>query len=105
MTNRVLFAPKRECIACEASATPGAKRVPGEPNILAISMTIYRRGSGKGQLKAARKVNICEECFIQSLAAPSMFGVNGKAKKLLGGMRDSLSECYSGLIDGEQNAA
>ena len=98
VTAQPLLIPKtRECVCCHRSATP-LKRQPGEPNVMAVSLTIYRKGNGKGQLKAAPKVNICEECFVRALA-PAMFGVSREGKSLLLGIRESLSGCYSALVE------
>ncbi len=71
---------------------------------MAVSLTVYRKGTGKGVLRAAPKVQICEECFVKALA-PTMFGVSREAKQLLLGLRESLSECYSSLLDDDPEAA
>jgi hypothetical protein len=94
-----LFVETRQCICCDRTATP-LKRKPGEPNVMAVSMTIYRHGTGKGVLRAARRVQVCEECFIKALAS-SMFGMSKEARDLLAGLRQSLSDCYSTLVDDE----
>lgn len=95
-----LFTEKRACECCGNEATP-RKRVPGEANVLAISFTIYRRGSGKRSLKAARRVRICEECFVRALAAPTMFG-NSTARRFLAAIRESLSARYSAMLEDDR---
>ena len=102
MKDASLFPPQRTCIVCERSATPGAKRIPGEPNVLAVSMTVYRRGTGKGQLKAAPKVNICEECFIKSVQPSSFSWVNPRGQSFFNGLKESLSRCYSAIVEAER---
>jgi hypothetical protein len=87
----------RVCICCERTATP-LYRQPGEPNIMAVCATVYRKGNGKAVLRAAPKTQICEECFIKALA-PATFGMSREAKALLLHIRQSLSECYSSLLD------
>jgi hypothetical protein len=67
---------------------------------MAVSLTLYRKGTGKGVLKAAPRVQICEECFIRALA-PSVFGVTREGKALVAGVRESLSGCYSAIVGGE----
>jgi len=37
--------------------------------MVALSPTVYRRGSGKGAVKSARGVQICDECYIASIRA------------------------------------
>lgn len=91
-----LFPSERTCIACQRSALPGPKRRPDDPIILAVSMILYRRGKGKARLKAAPRVNICEECFVRAIAAPMDHGF-----ELLAGITESLSGCYSAMIDRE----
>jgi hypothetical protein len=92
-----LIRPRRVCCACGASSAP-LRPAPGEPNILAVSLTVYRKGAGKATLKGAGKVNICEACLSRALA-PSTFGMGREAKHLLLAMRERLSGCYSTLLD------
>jgi hypothetical protein len=68
---------------------------------MAVSLTLYRKGNGKGVLRAAPKVNICEECFIKAVSSGVFGGVSKQATLLLLGIRQSLSECYSSLVDDE----
>jgi hypothetical protein len=104
MKERELFPAKSECVCCAATATPGQrKRVPGEPNILGVSMTIYRRGSGKGNLQPAGKVQICEQCFILALS-PSLFGASVQARKMLAAIRERLSCRYEAMVQEDARA-
>lgn len=98
MTSGELFQPIRECCACHRTAAAGSKRLQGEPNIVAVSMTLYRRGAGKGAIRAAGKVTICEECLVKALA-PSVFGVGREGIALLAGIRERLSRRYSAMLE------
>jgi hypothetical protein len=105
MTQPLLFAPIRECVACERTAKPHARRVDDSPAIMGISFTIYRPSRRvKGQHRAAPRVQICEQCFAQAIAEPAPF-MNGKAKKFLAAMRQSFSKCYSELLREDREAA
>ena len=104
MTDSCYFPQKRECVCCSSAAAPGAKRANGEPNVLAVSMTLYRRGKGKGKLKAAGKVQICEQCFVLALS-PSLFGSSTQARRMLAAMRERLSGCYEAMVEEDASAA
>ncbi len=68
---------------------------------MAISAVVYRRGSGKGNLKGAKRVQICEPCFMRVLAPGGLFG--GKESKLfLAALRESLQNCYRAMLEGDQ---
>lgn len=103
MREQALFTPMRECVCCGGAAHVGPKRA-GEPNVMAVSQIIYRRGSGKGRSKAARKVNICEECFVRARVG-SVLGPNKEAKRLLSAILETLSGCYSTLANEDERAA
>ncbi|HMG85599.1 MAG TPA: hypothetical protein VK574_07640 [Terracidiphilus sp.] len=93
--DKKLFPHRRVCDVCGIEALKGAKASEGAPNIVAISMTIYRRGLGKGQLRAAGKVCACEKCLTFALAdgdSPQAFG-------MLGSLLQRISDCYSGLLE------
>ena len=104
MKDGELFPQIRECVCCESTAAPGKKRAATEPNILAVSMTLYRRGKGKGKLKAAGKVQVCEQCFVLALS-PSLFGSSSQARKMLAAMRERLSGCYGAMVEEDASAA
>jgi hypothetical protein len=92
-----LFKPARVCICCERTATP-RKRLPGEPNIVAVSFVLYYRGAGKRILKAARKVRICADCLTKALAEPRLWQ-GAESRKFVAAIRESLSERYSDILD------
>ncbi len=99
MSAQALLIPKtRTCVCCERSATP-LHRQAGEPNIMAVCMTVYRKGGGELGSRAAPKVQVCEECFIKAVASSIFGGTSKEGKSLLLGVRQSLSECYSSLVD------
>ena len=98
MTELELFPRQRVCVACERSTGVG-KHNPREPNIVAISLVLYRRGTGKAQLKAAGKVHICERCLALAIA-PSIFQT-GEAKRLFAGLRERISARYSAMLEEE----
>ena len=97
-----LFKQKRTCCVCEAQATFGARKpIQGEPNIISISPVIYMRGTGKGQLRNAPKVQICATCLTKALAGGT-FGIGVQDKKLWLALGQSLSSGYSALLDADQ---
>jgi NMD protein affecting ribosome stability and mRNA decay len=96
---RRLFPERRICCACGASAsTP--KRLDGEPNIVAVTLGLYRRGNGKGQIKAAGSVTICEECLIRARVSRRawMRRVNKEAEAFALAALERVAGCYSGLL-------
>ena len=104
MNQHIRFVPKRECVCCRDAATPGAKRVEGEPNVMALSSTIYRRGTGKGQLKAAAKVRICADCF-RVVVIERRFTAKIRTARLVAAVFDAWAACYSAMAAEEQKAA
>jgi len=87
-----------ECCACHSSARVGAKREDGSPVMLSINLTIYRRGHGKGVHRAARRVVICEECFIKARVG-GMFGPSKEARALSTCVLESLSGRYNAILE------
>lgn len=95
------FPSKRVCCICRCEATGGRKkRVPGEPNILAITPVIYRRGSGKGQLRNAPKIVICETCMVYAVTS-SGWKLPKESKSLWEAIRESISYRYSAMAEGD----
>ena len=74
---------------------------PGEPRILANSGVVYRRGGGKGMLKNTRAVRVCEDCLALALAG-SIFPRSVAGDKFWTAIRESLSEGYRALLDGDK---
>lgn len=106
MTERALFQAKQVCVCCGAETTPRLRnRRPGEPNMIAVSFTVYRRGRGKGQLKAASKVNICENCMAPALQSESWWKRAKEPRALLSAIQARISDCYSAMVREDQKAA
>lgn len=97
MTRPTLWKPIRECCVCECTATANKKQpVPGEPRIVAISITIYRRGSGKGELRPAPAIEVCEKRLIKALAG-SLFGPGREGSKIWHALRQSIAYRSAGI--------
>lgn len=94
-----LFKSRRACICCERTATP-RKRAAGEPNVLAVSMTVYYKGNGKRMLKPVPGIRICEECFVKALAQPKLWE-SPEARRFIAAIRERLSVRYSELLDAD----
>lgn len=100
-----LYTLKRVCCVCEAEAIGNTrKRRPGEPNIIAISATMYRRGSGKGQTKGVSGVQVCEECLTRALTGGRLSWAGGDRGgwKLWAALRSSLLNRYSGMCEADK---
>jgi hypothetical protein len=100
-----LYKLNRVCSVCEAEAAGNSRsRLPSEPNIIAISFTIYRRGNGKGILKSAQRVQVCEECLIRALTGGRLVWAGGDKGgwKLWGAIRRSLLSRYRGMVEAEK---
>jgi hypothetical protein len=97
-----LFRQMKTCCVCGCQAQAWRKRsIEGEPNIIAISSSLYRRGSGKGQQKAAPAVQICEPCFVKAITG---FGTlvrmaAGRDLKFWNALAGALSDRYSAMLD------
>ena len=100
-----LYKLNRVCSVCEAEAAGNSRsRKPEEPNIIAISFTIYRRGKGKGQLRSAQRVQVCEDCLIRALTGGRHTWAGGDKGgwKLWAAIRQSLLSRYSGMVEAEK---
>jgi hypothetical protein len=94
-----LYHPKRTCCVCQVQATGNIRHhLAGEPNIISISFVIYRRGIGKGELKSAQRVQVCEDCFIKSLH----FAKKGIDAKLWEAIKESLLNRYSSMCEADK---
>jgi hypothetical protein len=95
MKQQSLFRPERFCIVCHCKASNGAKkRTPGEPTIIAITPVMYRRGTGKGKLRNAARVTVCEECMSKAGTAGWLKWVTD-FRPLIVALFLSLIECLS----------
>lgn len=62
-----LFGNERSCELC-GFATKIA--VPGRTSIVALNVTIYRRGApGRRELVTTKRVRVCDQCLGKALAA------------------------------------
>jgi hypothetical protein len=83
----------RTCCCCGAEQLARAPYQPNADRIIAITPVLYWRGSGKGQLKNAVKIFVCENCIARAATSPS----GSEVKKLGRFFLDSLIDCYSKL--------
>jgi hypothetical protein len=100
-----LFTPKRVCCICRTEATGNLrKRNPGELNIVSITPLLYRRGTGKGELKNGGSVQICEPDLVKALTSRPL-ACNGEANEaslLWAALQTSLSGLYSGMAEADK---
>ena len=104
MSGPRLFPSRRVCCLCGADASSHLRgRIPGEPNILAITPLLYRRGSGKGRLRNAQSIHICESCLAKSLT-PGRLRWNERQgdERLWEAFRSSLLDRYSSMLKEDQ---
>jgi hypothetical protein len=100
-----LYKLKRVCCVCGAEATSNRRdRIDGEPNIIAISPVVYRRGTGKGKLKSAKAVQVCEECLTRALTGGRLSWAGGDRGgwKLWAAIRSTLLDRYSDLCEADK---
>lgn len=95
MSQPKLFPDVRACVCCGATAVKG-KREPGAPNILAVSFTMTRKGTGKSRTEGAGSVRVCEACLVRARVGSLL--ANGAARRLVAAVLERLSGCYSGLV-------
>lgn len=93
----VVVTDRRACVCCGSEATP-KRRVTGEPNIMSVSLTVYRRGNGKSAQRAAGSVAICEDCF-NRVVRPFLFDGMVSGRRFLAALRKRLSVCYSAMLE------
>lgn len=95
-----LFRSNRVCCVCGVEASNGAKKpIPGEAVIVSISQVVYRRGTGKGQLRNAQRVQVCADCLTKTLTAGRLAWLTGNNTKLWDALRSSLLACYGKMSD------
>lgn len=99
-----LFKPVRVCCCCGAQATNNTReRIPGEPNIIAISMVIYRRGKNKAALKSTRRIQVCEECLTSALTDGRLtWTAKSNQHKLWEAIRASVLDRYSEMCEKDE---
>ena len=94
--------PPRVCSVCGVQASlPTRYGVPPEVPMLSITPIIYRRSNCR-QLRNAPRVQICEKCLPVILSSlPS----DQRACRLWSAIQESLSNCYSALLDTAKTGA
>lgn len=92
-----LFQAQRVCCVCGSSALHNQKQFPaGQPVILAINLTIYRRTPRSGrQLATAKNVRCCETCTIKAVTNPSC----PEGQRLAGAIFSALGDRYSAMVE------
>lgn len=99
MTSPTLYKNVRVCVVCGAEAP--ARVLPGERSpvvMLTITPLLYRRGSGKGTLKNARGVTVCEPCYVQAVTAGRLGWFHKSATLLWAALQQSLSDRYNAML-------
>lgn len=97
-----LFVKIRECSVCHCTAPHNVRNVdPKATTIVAISTLIYRRANGKRILRPAIRVQICDQCLSKALTSHRLGFLSGnhEANSLWENIRETLYDCYSGLLD------
>ncbi len=102
MNPRLPYTPIRTCCVCDAQAVMYHGRMkakPGTPRILAITPIMYRRGTGKGQIRNSPKVQVCEECAGKALTSGRLnwLSRNKESDALWANLRESLLDCLQGM--------
>ena len=98
----------RECMLCGARSSFNVKKPPqGEPVILSVNMTLYRRGPAGGQLATCKRIQVCE-ADLRAMAASlqgqeSLFSpykaLHAKQRAQFGAaIINALMDRYSGLV-------
>jgi hypothetical protein len=100
-----LYQLKRVCCVCGGEATNNLRTPdPKEPNIIAITPVVYRRGNGKGQLKNAPRIQVCENCLAKALTSDRLSWLGDKsATRLWNAIRESLLNRYSASVEAERS--
>ena len=97
MTLSILIPPERACEVCAAAVLANCKIKPGQPSIVSLNVTIYRRTKHGRQLVTTNRVRICEDCLGLALASQSGREIKGQilARRLF----DRIAERYSAMCE------
>lgn len=86
----------RVCVVCGCEARPLARfPLPGEPRVVALSGTVYRKGNGKAALSTWAAVRVCEGCL---LCAFRPWRGLIRRHRLAWALLRSIKESYSSLL-------
>lgn len=98
-----LYKATRVCCDCGAEVPSGRRQqAPGGVNLVSITPLIYRRGNGKGQLKNAHQVVICETCLIKSITSGRLGWISTGESKLWTALKQSLTDRYNSLLEADR---
>lgn len=97
-----LFPSERVCVVC-GSAAPANSKIfaPGQPVIVALNVTIYRKTRAGRQLATGRQVRVCEECLTQAVASRGG-RLNIKAASLAVAIFERIAERYSAMCEAKE---
>jgi len=86
--------PPRVCCVCACEASNGSRQpVAGEPVVLAITPIVYRRGNGKGRVRNASRVHVCEKCLTKAATSGRLEWINSTSPKLLRALSSAILDC------------
>ena len=99
-----LIPDMRFCCSCGAAARVRhghMKPVPGEPEIVAISLALYVSGTSqaKAQLQRAPKLQICRTCLVVAIGGTDS-KLTPQARALYAALRNSIAHRYGAMAGG-----
>jgi hypothetical protein len=102
--NTSLLAHRKVCCVCGCEARDRMRYRPlGDPNILAITPILYRRGQNKGDLKNAPRIQVCEPCLVKALTEGRLIWTSKEIQNLWHALRESILVRYSSMVSEDQN--
>jgi hypothetical protein len=93
-----LFPAVRSCDVCGCEAGNGPYYKKGQPVIVALNLTIYRRVPKSRQLKGCKKVRVCESCLVRAIASRGG-NLTGEATSLASALFGRIAERYSAMTE------
>lgn len=96
-----LFPAVRRCCCCTVEAKE-RDTDPNRPKIMGISFVIYRRSRGKKQLRAAGRVQVCEQCFVRAMASQGRMFQSAEGQRFAAAVKERLVARYT-LMAAEDN--
>lgn len=92
-----LFPTMKTCCVCGAQAPENRGRWGGSTApYMGITPILYWRGKLKRWLRSCPRLQVCDPCFTKFIAGTISYE---KQLCILSALRESLSECYSGLLE------